>query len=95
METRVYKTKVYGNVREFVLGRISAAQEIICNDHPKMSGTYAMFTIREIDDNGEHLRDCSHNFTVKTDQRRYDEFSLLVAEWYPDLDFEFDVTGPK
>ena len=95
MENRIYKTRVNGEVKPFVLCRISAAQELICRDHPKMSGRYGIATIIETDENGNHLKDVCSIFAVKTDQERYDEFSLLVADWYPDIDFEFDTTGPK
>lgn len=94
-EIRIYKTRVEGDVKPFILGRISAAQELICKDHPKMSGRYAMNTIipiAELDDEGNEIRVICTIFAVKTDQERYDEFTNLIMDWYSDIHIEFDIS---
>ena len=97
METRIYKTKVYGEVKDYILGRISAAQELLCHDQPRMSGYYccAIATVREMDDAGEQVRDRCTIFRVETDEDHYGQFKLIMNAWYPYLDFEFDVDGSK
>ena len=95
METRIYETKVYGEVKDFVLGRISAAQELLCQDKPKMSGGYLLTTVYEVNDPGEHVRDRCTIFRVETDEDHYGQFKLIMNAWYPYLDIEFDIDGSK
>lgn len=95
METRIYETRISEDVSSYILGRIVAAQDIICQDDPASKNGYKMAQIVERDNQGYVLRICSTTFAVETDQERYDKFSLLVAEWYPDIDFEFDIDGIK
>ena len=91
METRIYETRISEDVSSYILGRIIAAQDIICQDDPASKNGYKMTQIVERDNQGYALRICSTTFAVETDQERYDKFKLLVREWYPDFRFEFDV----
>lgn len=97
METRIYRTKVIGEVPEYVSGRISAALELICGSETRRSGRYvpyAPYTIFEIDEeSGKKIRELSTTFAVETTQELYDKAVEVLKDWYSrmeKLEFVFD-----
>lgn len=90
METRIYRTRINGDVSKWALGRIAGAMDLICKDAPEKNNGYRAFSIEEYDDD-KFVQTCFTQLAVDTDQERYDRFAALIKAWFPKFDIEFDV----
>lgn len=89
METRKIKTFVNGNnvtygKNKFVLGRISGAMAVMCEDALTTKGEFAIDSFR----NGDRI------FKVRTTDEKYKAFASVIERWYPGLCI-FDYDGSK
>ena len=80
METRIYKTKITGELikRDFVRGRISGVMDVICKDDPMERRSYAIGTTtkKDVITNEEYV--ISVTYTTKTDPERYKKQGLFL-----------------
>lgn len=88
MEKKVYATTVRGDIQnQYILGRISAAMQVICTDDLTERTGYSHGSLVTVDDmDGETV--VGWIFRVETTQDRYDRFLEVVRAWYPNFDFE-------
>lgn len=91
METRIYRTRINGDVSDWARGRIAGAMDLICKDTPEENKGYSAFSIVEYDDDDKFVQTCCTQLAVDTDQERYDRFVALIKAWFPKFDIEFDV----
>ena len=88
MEKKLYTTIVRGDIQnKYILGRISAAMEVICKDDLTERKGYAHGSLVTIDDtDGEEV--VGWIYRVETTQDQYDRFLEVVRTWYPNWTFE-------
>lgn len=88
MEKKVYATIVKGDIKnQYILGRISAAMQVICEDDLTERKGYAHSSLVTIDNTyGEIV--VGWIFRVETTKDRYDRFLEVVRAWYPNWNFE-------